>query len=127
MYVYTYVHILMLHYYRGTGSLLVRTVHALQSLQSTYPDLTLLVPGILSKLLHEHLNNDDTACLTPNTHLGCWNYEDSAAGGRASQGGGRDGAGRRSIAFDGKFLYVTSAALTSRLLKIGSGKHGTIR
>ena len=100
----------------------MRTVHLLQSLQSTYPDLTLLVPGILSKLLHEHLTHDDTACLSPDAHLGCWNYEDMVAG----QGAGRDGSGRRSIAFDGKFVYVTSTSL-SRLLKIGTGKHGTIR
>lgn len=36
------------------------------------------------------------------------------------------GLGPRSIAFDGQFIYVTSSSLKS-LLKLGSGKKGTIK
>ena len=103
----------------------MRTVHVLQNLQSTYPDLTLLVPEILCKLLHVHMNHGDTTSLAADAHLDCWNYEETTEQ-EAGQGVGPDGCGRRSIAFDGTFVYVTNSSLT-QLLKIGTGKHGTIR
>ena len=106
--------------FSGTGSLLLRTVHMLQSLRSSYPDLSLLVPGILCKLLKEHANHEDSASLSADSHLSCWGYEDPLGQ------SGKDGSGRRSIAFDGKFVYVTSSSLKC-LLKVGTGKHGTIR
>ena len=96
----------------------------LQSLRSTYPDLCLLVPGILCKLLHEHKSHEDSASLSADIHLICWSYDDSQLG----EGSGREAEerGRRSIAFDGTFAYVSSSSL-NRLLKIGTGRHGTIR
>ena len=122
----TYVY----YFSSGTGSLLVRTVHMLQSLRSTYPDLTLLVPGILCKLLHEHLSHDDTTSLAADAHISCWSYEDppvQGGGGGGGGGGGMEGnSGRRSIAYNGKFLYLTNTSL-NRLLKIGTGRHGTLR
>lgn len=60
----------------GTGSLLLRTVHLLQTLKCTYPDLRLLVPGILYKLLHEHLTQEGSSGLTADTHILCWGYND---------------------------------------------------
>lgn len=96
----------------------------LQSLHSSYPDLSLLVPGILCKLLHEHMNHDDTASLTVDAHLTCWSYDDTT--GQSGAGAGGEGGRKRSIAFDGKFVYLTNTSLT-RLLKIGTGTHGTIR
>ena len=105
---------------RGTGSLLLRTVHMLQSLRSSYSDLRLLVPGVLCKLLREHVTNEDSAALSADAHLCCWGYADTMGQ------GGREGEGHRSIAFDGKFVYVTSSSLKC-LLKLGTGKHGTIR
>ena len=105
---------------RGTGSLLVRTVHMLQSLRLTYPDLCLLVPGILCKLLQGHRSQEDTGTLSADSHLVCWSYEDT------QQGREKEDGGHRSIAYDGKFVYVTSFSL-KRLLKIGTGRHGTLR
>ena len=106
--------------HRGTGSLLLRTVHMLQSLKSAYPELRLLVPSVLCKLLREHTSHEDSASLSADTHLSCWGYKDGPGQ------GGKEATGHRSIAFDGKFVYVTSTSLKS-LLKLGTGKHGTIR
>ena len=58
------------------GSLLLRTVHLLQSLKTTYPDLRLLVPGILYKLLQEHLTHEEPTGITADTHILCWGYND---------------------------------------------------
>ena len=60
----------------GTGSLLLRTVHLLQTLRVTYPDLNLLVPGILYKLLQEHMTQEGASGLTVDTHILCWGYND---------------------------------------------------
>ena len=92
----------------------------LQSLRSSYPGLCLLVPGVLCKLLQEHMNHEDSATLSADTHISCWGYEDIL--GQSV----KEGSGHRSIAFDGKFVYVTSSSLKC-LLKVGTGKHGTIR
>ena len=62
--------------YRGTGSLLLRTVHKLQGLKSRHPSLELLVPGILAKLLQEHLSQDDSPAISADTHLLCWSYDE---------------------------------------------------
>lgn len=112
-----------MYIHSGTGSLLVRTVHMLQNLRQMYPDLCLLVPGILCKLLHEHKTHEDTATLSADGHLACWNYDDPPAG---REGGGREEGCHRSIAYNGKFVYVSSSSV-KRLLKIGTGRHGTIR
>lgn len=42
----------------------------------TYPDLRLLVPGILYKLLHEHMTQEGVSGLTADTHILCWGYND---------------------------------------------------
>lgn len=60
----------------GTGSLLLRTVSLLQFLKVSYPDLRLLVPGILHKLLQDHMTQESTSGLTADTHLLCWGYND---------------------------------------------------
>ena len=60
----------------GMGSLLLRTVHLLQSLKASYPDLQLLVPGILHKLLQEHRAQEEPCGLTADTHILCWGYSD---------------------------------------------------
>lgn len=54
------------------------------------------------------------------THLLCWGYDDGLVQ------DGKDGTGPRSIAFDGKFVYLTSSSLKN-FLKLGTGKQGTIR
>ena len=108
------------HAHSGTGSLLLRTVHILQSLKSLYPELQLLVPGVLCKLLREHVTQEDSSALMADTHLLCWGYDDGLVQ------DGKDGTGPRSIAFDGKFVYVTSSSLKN-FLKLGTGKQGTIR
>ena len=64
------------HTHSGTGSLLLRTVHMLQSLKTSYPSLELLVPGILNKLLWEHVTQEDSSALTADSHLLCWGYDD---------------------------------------------------
>ncbi len=63
----------------GMGSLLLRTVHLLQSLKASYPDLRLLVPGILYKLLQEHLVQEEPSGLAVDTHILCWGYDDGLA------------------------------------------------
>ena len=92
----------------------------LQSLKLSHPDLHLLVPGILCKLLQEHTTHEDSAPLSADAHITCWGYEDGLAQDR------KEGAGPRSIAFDGQFVYVTSSSL-KYLFKLGTGKYGTIR
>lgn len=62
--------------YRGTGSLLLRTVHMLQTLKTLYPDLELLVPGILVKLLGEHVMLEESSTISSESHLLCWGYDD---------------------------------------------------
>lgn len=104
----------------GTGSLLLRTVHILQSLKSHYPDLHLLVPGVLCKLLREHVTQEDSSALMADAHLLCWGYDDGLVQ------DGKDGTGPRSITFDGKYVYLTSSSLKN-FLKLGTGKQGTIR
>ncbi len=113
----------------------------LQTLKSSYPDLCLLVPGILAKLLHEHVSQEEPSTISPEAHLLCWGYNDGMVApdgdevtGEFARGEGKmeiftgalTNAGPRSIAFDGQFVYVTSSSLT-HMLKIGTGKQGTIR
>ena len=78
------------------------------------------MPGVLCKLLQEHVNHENSATLSADSHLSCWGYADTLGQ------SGKEGEGRRSIAFDGKFVYVTSSSLKC-LLKLGTGRHGTIR
>ncbi len=62
--------------YSGTGSLLLRTVHLLQSLKAAYPDLQLLVPNILYKLLRDHMTQEGSCGLVADAHILCWGYND---------------------------------------------------
>ncbi len=48
----------------------------LQTLKSSYPDLQLLVPGILAKLLHEHVTLEEPSAISPEAHILCWGYND---------------------------------------------------
>lgn len=143
----------------------------LQTLMTSYPDLQLLVPGILGKLLREHVTLEESSAISSESHLLCWGYDDGLVqdgkegtgkgevhcfrGGVGEVGGsgasGRGGGerwigvnqcklgefhtfqvlfcvslGSRSIAFDGQYVYVTSSSL-KYLLKVGTGKQGTVR
>ena len=106
--------------YRGTGTLLLRTVHLLQSLKLRYHDLRLLVPGILGKLLSEHLTQEDCTAMCAEAHVISWNYDD------VTVTDGKEMSGPKSICSDGRFVYTMSSSL-KHLLKLGSGKNGTIR
>lgn len=76
------------------GSLLLRTVHLLQSLKTPYPALRLLVPGILYKLLQEHLTQEEPSGLTADTHILCWGYGDGVVqDGKEGSGGCGQGTG----------------------------------
>ena len=48
----------------------------LQTLKSLYPDLQLLVPGILGKLLHEHVTLEEPSAISLESHILCWGYDD---------------------------------------------------
>ena len=48
----------------------------LQALKTSYTDLQLLVPSILSKLLREHVMLEDTSAVLSDAHLQCWGYDD---------------------------------------------------
>ena len=63
---------------------------------------------------------EDSSALMADAHLLCWGYDDGLVQ------DGKDGTGPRSIAFDGKFVYLTSSSLKN-FLKLGTGKQGTIR
>lgn len=96
------------------------------------------MPGILYKLLREHLTQDGASGLTADTHILCWGYNDGLVQ-DSKEGTGEcvcislapewnffAPAGPRSIAFDGKYIYLTSSSL-KHLLKLGSGKQGTLK
>ncbi len=72
--------------YSGTGGLLLRTVHTLQSLTPPSPSINLIVPKILQKLLRVHLVTEEPSALSTDTHLSCWGYETEQSEG-ASDGG----------------------------------------
>ena len=59
----------------GTGGLLLRTVHVLQSLDSTHHGMNLLVPSVLYKLLKEHINDGEPSAILVDNHLQCWGYD----------------------------------------------------
>lgn len=48
----------------------------LQTLMTSYPDLQLLVPGILGKLLREHVTLEEASAISNESHLLCWGYDD---------------------------------------------------
>ena len=48
----------------------------LQTLMTSYPDLQLLVPGILGKLLREHVTLEESSAISSESHLLCWGYDD---------------------------------------------------
>ena len=99
---------------------MMRTVHLLQTLQLKYPVMRLLVPGILGKLLSEHRAREECTVLCAEAHVISWNYDDIPVA------DGKEALGPKSICTDGQFVYTTSAS-QKLLLKLGSGKNGTIR
>lgn len=105
---------------RGTGTLLLRTVHLLHTLKLRYHDMRLLVPGILGKLLNEHMTQEECTVLCAEAHVISWNYDD------APVTDGKEASGSKSICSDGRFVYSMSSSL-KHLMKLGTGKNGSIR
>lgn len=99
---------------------MMRTVHLLQTLKLKYPEMKLLVPGILGKLLSEHMTHEECTVLCAEAHIVSWNYDDIPVA------DGKETSGPKSICTDGQFVYTTSAS-QKHLLKLGTGKNGTIR
>lgn len=125
----------------GTGGLLLRTVHILQLLNTTHPDIRLLVPKVLLKLMQEHTAVEEPPTIVADAHQLCWCYDDhlTLEDNKEDSGNGRccllsvcskilvrACIGHRSMALDGAFLYLTSST-GRRLLKVGSGVDGSIR
>ena len=63
----------------------------LQTLRTLYPDLELLVPGILVKLLGEHVMLEESSTLSSESHLLCWGYDDGLVQ------DGKEGTGGRGM------------------------------
>ena len=60
---------------RGTGDLLLRTVHILQTLETTDPGISLLVPSVVVKLMQEHNVTEEPPAIVADAHKLCWCYD----------------------------------------------------
>ena len=71
----------------------------LQKLMTSYPDLQLLVPGILGKLLREHVTLEESSAISSESHLLCWGYDDGLV--QDGKEGTGEGEGRFTASGEG--------------------------